>query len=431
MNIIDNFLSLTKLPHCSENTDALFTFILDYAQSMGYETKTDSAKNILIRKGKPTLALQAHYDMVCMGKAPKIETYIEEGWMSAKESSLGADNGIAIAMMMVLMERGEELEFVLTAEEEVGLVGAGKLAFDLSSKYMLNIDYEDEGIVCIGCAGGSNILGSKKLDMAEEYEYFYEVSVRGLDGGHSGVDIDKNIPNAIKVLVEYLATKEVKIASFTGGERRNSIPANVVVKLSSTTALESKGLVEVKALNERLSVYESDNFLKLLLEFKHGIHEYNDEFNLADSSINLAIVSLEDAVVTVQTSARAMNAEGQKRIDSYALNLLKKYDYKPTIEDKYASWKPEVNTFTSSVNEAMVKVFGASKYEAIHAGLECGVIGERYPDMKFASIGPNIEFPHSTREKVELASVEKTFEVVEEIINKFRVSVKTLHQYYR
>jgi len=416
VNIIDNFITLTKLPHCSKNADSLFNFLIAYANEKGYSVETDSAKNILIKKGRPTLALQAHYDMVCMGKAPNIETHVEEGWMFARDSSLGADNGMAIAMMMSLMERGEVLEFLLTSDEEIGLVGAGKLDFKLSSKYMLNVDFEDEGIVCIGCAGGADIVGRKTFGTVEADTFFYEISVTGLAGGHSGVDIDKGIPNAIKLLAEYLSDKKVKVHSFNGGERRNSIPVNASVLLSSSEYLKGDNVVQVKKLDGAFDVYESQDFLDLLNVFKHGIHDFNDEFNLPDTSINLAIVSFEKGKAQIECSSRAMNEEGQKSIDETTLKLFKKYGFMTEIEDKYSSWKPEVNDFTSTVNEAMTEVFGSSKYEAIHAGLECGIILERYPKIKFASIGPNIVFPHSTREKVELASVEKTFKVIERLI---------------
>ena len=287
VNIIDNFITLTQIPHCSHHTDKLFNFLVNYAKKYNYTVQSDEAKNILIRKGSPKLALQAHYDMVCMGDAPKVETYVKEGWMYAKNSSLGADNGMAIAMMMSLMERGgETLEFLLTADEEVGLVGAGALDLELSAEFMLNVDYEDEGIVCIGCAGGADIVATQCFSEARGDTYAYEVAVRGLMGGHSGVDIDKNIPNAIKVLVEYLEDKEVKISTFEGGERRNSIPANARVRLTSKEPLESEGRVEVKRLDERLVVYETHEFIELLANFKTGIHAYNEEFNLVDKSIN-------------------------------------------------------------------------------------------------------------------------------------------------
>ena len=152
--IIDHFKTLTQIPHCSKEADKLLDFLVSFSKEREYEVEVDEVKNILISKGTPTLCLQAHYDMVCMGKAPVLETYVEDGWMKAKDASLGADNGMAIAMMMKLMDEGKELEFLLTSDEEIGLIGANEVSFALKSKYMLNLDSEDEAEVYIGCAGG-------------------------------------------------------------------------------------------------------------------------------------------------------------------------------------------------------------------------------------------------------------------------------------
>lgn len=419
--IIDNFINITKRAHCSQNAGVLFDYLVDFGKQQGYEVQSDNAKNILIRKGKPKLALQAHYDMVCMGKAPHIETYVKEGWMYAKDSSLGADNGIAIAIMMTLMQRGEAVEFVLTADEEIGLVGANEIDFELYATYMLNLDYEDEGIVCIGCAGGADLLAEQTFGETQMSAYNYEVSVLGLDGGHSGVDIDKGIPNAIKVLADFLEGKEIHVASCQGGERRNSIPANVVMQLSSHEPLESTDKVTVRALDRKLTVYDSRKLIDFLVEFEHGIDAYNQEFDLAESSINLAIVNFVNGKARIECSSRAMSDTGLESINEKNLKLFDRHGFISSMEYKYPSWKPEVNSFTSSVNEVMKKVFGESRFEAIHAGLECGLLSERYKDIKFASIGPTIEFPHSTRERVKLDSVEKIFEVVEEVISRLKV----------
>jgi len=417
--IIDNFITLTTLPHCSQDADALFNFLVKFAKEQGYDVQTDTVKNILISKGNPKLALQAHYDMVCMGKAPNIETYVEEGWMYAKDSSLGADNGMAIAMMMSLMEKGEVLEFVLTADEEIGLVGASEIAFELSAQYMLNLDFEDASQVCIGCAGGADLIAEQtfyKLEEEDAYEYNYEVSVLGLDGGHSGVDIDKNIPNAIKVLANYLKDETVVLSSCQGGERRNSIPSNITMKLSSQNELKGNEWVNIKAIDGGFDIYDSDDFLALLQAFEDGVSEYNEEFNLPNTSINLALVSFENGKARVECSSRSMDEVGLESINEENLELFQKHGFDSTLEYKYPAWKPEINSFTSTVNDAMNEVFGKSSYEAIHAGLECGLLLERYPNIKFASIGPTIENPHSTRERVDLESVEKTFSVVEKVI---------------
>ena len=419
MNIIDNFKKLTQIPHCSEQTEALFDFMVAFAQEHGYEVQSDEAKNILITKGTPKLALQAHYDMVCMGKAPHIETYEKEGWLYAKDSSLGADNGIAIAMMMTLIEQGEELEFVLTSDEEIGLIGAEAIQLVLGAKYMLNIDFEEDKIVCIGCAGGADLSAEQKfykLDKEDAYAHTYELSVSGLDGGHSGVDIDKNIPNAIKVLADYLKDEKVVLSSCQGGERHNSIPTQITMRLSSKNILKANKWVKVKVLEEKLELYDSDDFLALLQEFKHGVHSHNDEFNLPDTSINLAMVSFEKGNATIECSARGMDDAGLNFICETTLTLFEKYSFSSTLNAKYSAWKPEINSFTTIVNESMNKVFGTSSYEAIHAGLECGLLLKRYPNIKFASIGPTIENPHSVRERVNLQSVKDTFKVVEEVI---------------
>ena len=416
--IIEHFISLTKIPHCSQSTDKLLEFLEQFAKERGYLVEIDEVKNILIKpkEVKPKLALQAHYDMVCMGKAPNIETYIEDGWMYAKDSSLGADNGMAIAMMMTLMEQGVHVEFLLTSDEEIGLVGASAIELELSASFMLNLDFEDEGIVCIGCAGGADLLAEKTFPKAEAYAHNYELLVTGLQGGHSGVEIHKNIPNAIKILADYLRDKSVKIASCHGGERRNSIPTNIVMRLSSTELLEETNLVKIRVIDENIEVYESDAFLNLIMDFKHGVATHNEEFNLPDSSINLALVSFENGEAKIECSSRAMSDEGLEEINKSNLKLFEQYGFKASIEYKYPSWKPEVNEFTSLVHEEMQLVYGKSQYEAIHAGLECGVLLSRYPNIQFASIGPTIVSPHSTHEKIEIDSIGRIFRVVEGVV---------------
>ena len=418
-SIIEHFQTLTQIPHCSKEADKLLDFLVSFSKERGYEVEVDKVKNILISKGTATLCLQAHYDMVCMGKAPVLETYIEDGWMKAKEASLGADNGMAIAMMMQLMDEGKELEFLLTSDEEIGLIGANEVAFDLKSQYMLNLDSEDEAEVYIGCAGGVDITASKQDMYVEATGTCYEVAVKGLVGGHSGVDIDKGIPSAIKVLGEYLYTNDIKqLVSIYAGERRNSIPANAVAVIYSHDPLENTDMVKVRVLNEAPQVLnEGEKIIEMIHVFKHGVHAQNEELGIPDVSINLAIITADEkGGLLIETSARAMAADKLEKLSVETLHFFKHFGFDVKLEDKYPAWKPDVSDFTNLVSDEMKKVFGKTKMMAIHAGLECGVIAEKYPDMKFASIGPTIRYPHSTREMVDLASVERTFEVLENII---------------
>ncbi len=418
--IIEHFQTLTEIPHCSKEADKLLDFLVNFSRKRAYEVEVDKVKNIYIYKGNPTLCLQAHYDMVCMGKAPHIETYIEEGIMRAKDSSLGADNGMAIAMMMQCMDESRELEFLITSDEEIGLIGANEVAFDLKAKYMLNLDSEDEAEVYIGCAGGADITAFKQDDYVVGHGCCYEVAVKGLVGGHSGVDIDKGIPSAIKVIGRYLVKNDVtQLASIYAGERRNSIPANAVAIVRSEKTLESKGDVTVRELKETLKVLkEGEKIISLIDSFKHGVHAMNEELRIPDESINLAIITADEkGGVKVETSARAMGADELENLTEETVKLFESYGFEVQVEDKYPAWKPDVSSFTNLVSTKMKFVFGKTKMMAIHAGLECGVIAEKYPMMKFASIGPTIRYPHSTREEVDLESVERTYEVLKQIID--------------
>jgi len=416
--ILEYFEKITQIPHCSKNAKQLLLFIKEFATTRGYRVEIDKAKNILIKKGNPKLSIQAHYDMVCIGKAPQIETYIKDGWLYAKDSSLGADNGIAIAMMMVLMDRGEELEFIFTSDEEIGLIGASDLEFELDSKYMLNLDFEDEAEVCIGCAGGVDLLAFGEFDSAEPLKYTYQLSVLGLKGGHSGLDIDKDIPNAIKVLVEYLSNKDVVISYFEGGERRNSIPTHARAVVSSQKPLIGTDLVEVLSIEISDKFYNSQDLINLLNDFEHGVNSYNSEFNIPSTSMNLAIVKFGAGKLSIESSARAMLSDELDEISHKYISLFQKYGLETKEEHKYSSWNPQINEFSKIVSSSMREVFGKSEYKAIHAGLECGIISQKYPNIKLASIGPNICYPHSKREKIEIESILQTFRVVEKTINK-------------
>lgn len=424
--IIENFITLTKIPHCSYEADALRDFLVGFARERGYRTEVDGADNILVFKGKPQLCLQAHYDMVCMGKAPEIETYEEGGWLKAYDASLGADNGIAIAMMMDLMDEGLELEFLFTANEEVGLIGAGALGFPLYSRYMLNLDFEDEAEVCIGCAGGADISATKRDTLVAGLGECYEVSVKDLAGGHSGVDIDKGIPSAIKIVGDYLYDNGItQVASFYGGERANSIPANAVAIVCSEVPLRGQGEIKVRKLNEKPAVLQQGSrLIEMIHRFKHGVREQNDTLGIPQSSINLAIITVDaEGSIQIETSARAMEMEALSILSAETVHFFQEYGLDTVVKDKYPVWKPEVNSFTDLVGMHMKAVFGESKTMAIHAGLECGIISQKYPHIQFAAIGPTIRYPHSTREMLNLKSVEDTYAVLCRIVSEIELGV--------
>jgi len=429
-NIERKFITLTEIPHCSHHAEALRDFLADFARERGYRVEIDAADNILAYKGRPQLCLQAHYDMVCMGKAPQIETYEEGGWLKARDASLGADNGIAIAMMMELMESSLELEFLFTADEEVGLIGAAALQFPLYSGQMLNLDFEEEAEVCIGCAGGADISASKTDTLLSGKGECYELSVKGLAGGHSGVDIDKGIPSAIKLLGDYIHAQGIdQIAAFHGGERHNSIPANAVAIVRSETPLEAEGEVTVRPLEEQPPVFaEGQKLIDLIYHFRHGVREMDEGLGIPYSSINLAIITADaQGNITIECSARAMDSKALNALTEETVTLFEAFGFHAELRDKYPAWKPETNAFTALVSKHMEKVFGKSRTMAIHAGLECGILSQKYPDIQFASIGPTIHYPHSTREMVNLKSVEDTYAVLCRIVSDVELGVDVAH----
>ncbi|CUV66471.1 Aminoacyl-histidine dipeptidase [Sulfurovum sp. enrichment culture clone C5] len=418
--IIEHFIALSKIPHCSNNANNLKTFLADFAKQLGYEVSIDNVNNLLIKKGNPKLALQAHYDMVCVGDAPDIEVYEEHGYLKAKNSSLGADNGMAIAMMMVLMEDKYELEFLFTSDEEVGLIGANEVDFNLKAKYMLNLDSEEEGEICIGCAGGIDIKATKSLTKITNNKNCFEVSLLNLPGGHSGVDIDKNIPNALFELASFLKDKNVKIVNFHGGERTNSIPANAKAVITSDDNQIYSDIFSIKKVEKYAYCYDED-ILSIISNFKHGVLEFDDSINIPNISQNLAIVDIKDDVLSIEVSIRAMSMDDLDRTAEETSKYFTKYGFDVQRKDKYPAWKPEINDFVKSIEKIMNEEIGRSEIKAIHAGLECGVLKQRYSNIEFASIGPTIYFPHSKQEMIEINSISSTFKVVKRIIEKFNI----------
>ncbi|ADV45676.1 M20/M25/M40 family metallo-hydrolase [Nitratifractor salsuginis] len=421
--ILTYFKTIASIPHCSREAGELREYLARFGQEVGYEVLEDSAGNLLMRRGKPKLCLQGHYDMVCVGNAPEIELIERERWLEARDSSLGADNGMAIAMMMALMEEGAELEFLLTADEEVGLVGAKALAFELQSPYLLNLDTEEAGEVYIGCAGGVDIVGRRSCERLPDHRPAWRVRLCGLPGGHSGVDIDKGIPNAIKELAQALAEdEELGLVSFVGGERRNSIPVHAEAVVRSAKRPEPGDAFDFtveEAEDAQEGVFaDSDRLLRLLATAPHGVVSRNEELQIPQQSLNLAQVDFSLSGCRIDYSLRAMSDGDLQSLADRTETLLHRYGFEVSREEAYPAWKPEVNEFTLKVAEFLKEEFGHSEMKAIHAGLECGILSQKYPQIKMASIGPTIENPHSVRERVDLESVERTFGALKKIIGE-------------
>nr|MBP3724845.1 M28 family peptidase [Campylobacter sp.] len=418
MQILEYFSKICAIPHCSLETTKLKDFLIEFAKSQNYKVNVDKFGNIHAYKGDPKICLQAHYDMVCVGSAPNLEIFYEKGFIKAKNSSLGADNGIGVAICMDMMDKFDDLEILWTNDEEVGLIGANNFKGKIKSPNLLNLDSEDENEVIIGCAGGEIYKTEFEIQTKIQTANVYKISVSGLRGGHSGIEIIKNIPNAIKVLCEFMAENKCKIINISGGERDNSIPTAAKALVVSKKELKPNKFVKVVNLGtQKVKIIKnSKNILNFINAFSQGIRSYDEEFNMVKESINLAIVSQDNQKVQITMYARAMDQEGLEKLKLQTKTLSLATKAKFSSSQRALAWEPVKSDFAIFVLEKMRELNPNAQIKTIHAGLECGVLCAKNSSLGACSIGPNIYSPHSIHEKCEIASIEKISQIVENII---------------
>ncbi len=422
MQILEIFKKIASIPHCSKDTKKLQKFIVDFAKNNGFVAEIDSAGNILCYKNVRKVCLQSHYDMVCVGKAPDIEVFEKDGYLMAKESSLGADNGIGLALMLYFISKGLEAEYLFTNDEEIGLVGAKELELELKAKYMLNLDSEEIGSIFVGCAGGVDIFASKISEKEKiSKKRVYEIKTTSFPGGHSGVDIDKEIPNAIKVLATYLSDiEDYQLILFKGGERINSIPSFATALIASNKVPFKNDFITIKRkdLKQQFAIKDGEKIVKFLSGFAHGVRECDFNLKIPKTSINLAIVNLNIKEMDISLSARSMDNEKLAKIEKETKNLLESLSFSVESKGKYPAWKPKIGDFSKKVFNIYKKYFKNVTFKAIHAGLESAILSKKFPHLEIVSIGPNIQNPHSIHERVEINSVEIFVKIVEEILDE-------------
>jgi dipeptidase D len=396
--------------------------IEEIAQSLGYEVRSDRAGNLLCKKGKPKICLQSHYDMVCLGDVSKIELVEKDGILKAKNSTLGADNGMGMAIMLTCMQAFDDLECLFTNDEEVGLIGATNLELQLSSSKLLNLDGEEEGDIYIGCAGGVDVVSKLKLEYLSlsEDEVIYEVSVKKLVGGHSGIDIDKGIDSAIKVLAQELVKHNLKLLHIEGGEFRNSISKNAKAIIS--TCREFKPLnstLHVEMVeHKREYIKQGESIIKAFNAFSQGVRAFDRSLNIPSVSINLGVVHVSKGVLQVDCSARAMSSGDLEKLADETESFFQLIDCSTYQSDGHEPWVPDVGEFANVVKREMREIYKDANFCAIHAGLECGIIMQKQQKkIESVAIGPTIRYPHSLREECDLGSVQRIASVVQRIID--------------
>ncbi|MBU0480899.1 MAG: aminoacyl-histidine dipeptidase [Proteobacteria bacterium] len=469
---LDYFAEISAVPRCSGAEERVRSFFCDWAVGQGYEYRIDRVGNLLIRvpasagfERKDTIILQGHMDMVCeknegsnhdFSKDP-IRLFTEGDWLKARGTTLGADNGIGLAIAMAVAVDKEAirppLELLFTVDEETGLTGASALTPDFfSGRILINLDSEDEGVFTVGCAGGrdSEIILPIEHEPAPGDSTFISIKVQGLAGGHSGVDINQQRANAIVVLAQLLnglaGEMEFLLASISGGSAHNAIPREARVVLAISGPAEVAG-EEIKRLAESVrgsypnepglaitcenlsslpkAVYakaSSAATCKLLAASPHGVIAMSAEVpGLVETSVNLATIREKEGGVALLFSQRSDREEGLRLVAAKLEDLSERAGASITTSTGYPGWRPDFNSELLSRSKGVYrKLFDREpKVEVIHAGLECGLIGAVAPEMDMISLGPTIENPHSPRERLHIPSVERIIRFLTTLLSAF------------
>jgi dipeptidase D len=466
-----HFEALAKIPRASTKEAAAREYVLAHAKRLGLEAIHDNAGNTVVRKparpGReraPVALLQGHLDMVCEkneGTAHNFDTdpikILRDGdWLKADGTTLGADNGVGIAAALAVMESTDiahgPLEFAFTIDEESGLTGAAEFpAGILQSKYFLNLDNEETGTICIGCAGGIKTTGRRKVvSRPASANAGWRIKVSGLKGGHSGVDIHQGRGNALRilggVLQALLDRLSVEISEIAGGSAQNAIPreASAVVLLDSTKEKELRPLIaktesefkadlgafdpglqitveKVTRSEKAIDSADARRVVDLLVTVPHGVLAMSPDVpGLTQNSTNLATITSKADTVEIVTSQRSAIESSKWAAARMVAAVFRLAGFEVEHSGSYPGWKPDPKSdLVLKLQTVHQQVFRQpAKLIAMHAGLECGVIGEKYPGMQMASFGPTIVDPHSPNERVQISTVASFWNYLKAVLKK-------------
>ncbi len=456
-DILKWFEQINQIPRCSGNEEAIKHWLINWAQENHFEVKNDKIGNLLIEvpassdyENAPIVIIQGHLDMVCE-KTPDsnhdftqdaIKLVKEGEWLTADNTSLGADNGIAIALAMTLaLDKTishPPLELFFTVDEETGLIGASALeAGFFKGRTLINIDSEDEGCFMIGCAGGINTHLSVPLkwaDVPNDYQLM-KINAGGMKGGHSGIDINAQRANAIKILTQILhqTQVELRLANLSGGTAHNAIPRDsealvfvpmnkiqIVKTLVQTVEKTLKAeyqntdpdlfikVNEVNGFNQAVTSEDTQKLIDVLMVLPHGVAANSQDIEgLVETSNNLALISIDEGQLKVLSSQRSSIDSKIDALSHRIEAVARLVGGKAYSDTRYPAWQPNMDSSLLAKSLDVYKRWFAKTptVRAIHAGLECGIIGDKVFGMDMISIGPTIKDPHSPDEKIHIGSI--------------------------
>ncbi len=458
------FKEISKVPRNSCKEQKIAEYICNFAKERKLEYRMDNYFNVLIKKeatkgyeDKETIIFQAHTDMVCEKteysthnfNSDPIEIIENEDTYTAKDTTLGADDGIGVATLLLLLD-DEEINHpniccLFTTQEEIGMNGAKYFDYSgIDAKYLINVDGEEENTAIVGCAGGVRLCYEKEVKQTEIDECIYSLNITGLHGGHSGIDIDKRRINSNFLAAQIINKLDnVNIVSFIGGNKDNAIPNSTkvvfgsnskniknviddVLRITEKTNEDKELKVELSKVNENLikglSIEDSKEVINLILNLKQGVIEYSkDVEGLVETSGNTGIVEVKDGKINITQLIRSSDDIKKEQIKEYNNSLAKKYGYSTQESSSYPGWKYKPNSNLEKVYiDAYMRVHNMEKPKicAIHAGVECGMIYNKLPNLEMISIGPDLSNVHTTKETLYLKSCKRFLNTVIELIDE-------------
>lgn len=463
-----NFAALNSVPRPSKKEEKVIEFIKNFGENLGLDTKVDEVGNVIIKKpatsgmeNRKTIVLQSHLDMVCQKnndvnfdfETQGIQMEIDGDWVKAKGTTLGADNGIGVATIMSVLESKDiahpALEALFTIDEETGMTGAiGLKPGQLQGEILLNLDTEEDDEIDIGCAGGVDVTAFQNYNPEDLNGQTVKIEIKGLQGGHSGMDIHKGFGNANIILgrLLYLGTdnQNIQLISIDGGGLRNAIPREAVAVFSVRNSAEfiEKGTILKSEILEELETIEKDlqinieNFSthekaiseadsrKIISSLKaahNGVYRMSpDVADLVETSNNVARVELKYGELKILNLSRSSVDSTKLAVAEQLKAVFELAGMKVEFGGSYPGWKPKPGSEIVKIMEKIyTENFGEKPHVvACHAGLECGIIGANYPDMEMVSFGPTIRGAHSPDEKANIPSTQKFWRFLKEILKE-------------
>lgn len=465
----NNFADLNAVPRASKKEEQVIEFIKNFGNHLGLETFEDDVRNVIIRKpatpgmeNRKGIVLQSHLDMVHQKNndtlfdfaTQGIEMFVDGDWVKAKGTTLGADNGLGVATIMAILESKEiahpAIDALFTIDEETGMTGAmGLKGGLLKGEILLNLDTEEDDEIGVGCAGGVDVTASKSYSpkSTPKNTIGYQISVKGLQGGHSGMEIHLGLANANKIMNRILiATNDCcSISSVLGGSLRNAIPresnAQVVIVnetnfitafekikadlLDEYQPIESEMIISMEKLHELPKTIISNECQQLFLKAVSGVH--NGVFrmspaiaDLVETSNNIAKIILEKGQIKIECLTRSSVESSKENMVSSLRSVFELAGFEVNLSGDYPGWAPNMDSAILKVLASLYEKMNGEKAHvaACHAGLECGILGTNYPKMDMISFGPTIKGAHSPDERACISSTQKFWSFLKEILKE-------------